>query len=218
MSSANSQESGIRVAVVDDDEEIRANFVHQINRAGGFRLAGTFSSGEAACTELPRCKPDVVLMDINLPGIDGVECVRRLKAQMPDTQFIMLTVYQDSNRLISSLTAGASGYLLKRTSPGKLIDAIREVCSGGAPMTPAMARRVVQHFQNMPLPETNMPSLSPRETDVLNQLSRGFTYKEIAEHLQIGMGTLQGYISTIYEKLRVHSRTEAVVKYLKGSA
>ena len=202
----------IKVAVVDDDEEIRLNFEDQLRRSQQFQLVGSFSSAEAALMELPDCRPNVVLMDINLPGIDGVECVRQLKAKLPTVQFIMLTVYQDSDRLISSLTAGASGYLLKRTPPNKLLSAIREVCSGGAPMTPEMARRVVQHFQHVPAP--SLPPLTPRENDVLAQLAKGYCYKEIADHLDIGIGTLQGYVSTIYDKLRVHSRTEAVVKYL----
>ena len=204
----------IKVAVVDDDEEIRGGFADQITRSREFQLVGSCSSAEAALAELPQLKPDVVLMDINLPGIDGVECVRQLKAQMPGVQFIMLTVYQDSDRLISSLMAGAGGYLLKRTPPNKLLRAIREVRSGGAPMTPEMARRVVQHFQQIPAPAANLPPLTPREKDVLGQLAKGYCYKEIADHLHIGIGTLQGYISNIYEKLRVHSRTEAVVKYL----
>jgi DNA-binding NarL/FixJ family response regulator len=204
----------IKVAVVDDDEEIRVSFADQITRSRGFQLVRSCSSAEAAMAELPQCKPDVVLMDINLPGMDGVECVRQLKARMPASQFIMLTVYQDSDRLINSLKAGASGYLLKRTPPNKLLGAIREVCSGGAPMTPEMARRVVQHFQQAPAPRADLPQLTPREKDVLGQLAKGYSYKEIADHLHIGIGTLQGYISNIYEKLRVHSRTEAVVKYL----
>src|ERR1700733_11910977 len=169
MTPKSSQAAPIRVALVDDDDDIRAGFAHQIQRARGFHLAGSFSSAESALSELPGCQPDVVLMDINLPGTDGMECVRRLKLEMPEVQFIMLTVYQDSNRLIRSLTAGASGYLLKRTPPDKLLGAIREVCAGGSPMTPEMARRVVQHFQHPAAPGQDLPSLSPRETDVLNQ-------------------------------------------------
>jgi DNA-binding NarL/FixJ family response regulator len=214
MSSPNGQTPPIAVAVVDDDEEIRASFASLIARAEGFRLAGTFSSAESALAELPRTKPNVVLMDINLPGIDGVECVRQLKNKMPDVQFIMLTVYRDTNRLIKSFMAGAGGYLLKRIPRDKLLQAIREVCLGGAPMTPEMARRVVQHFQQMPPTGQLLPTLSPREIDVLSQLSKGFTYKEIAFNLQISPGTLHSYISSVYTKLRVHSRTEAVVRFL----
>ena len=214
MSLTNSETRQIKVAVVDDDEDIRAGFADQIERDRGLRLVGSWASAESALAQLPEFKPDVVLMDINLPGLDGVECVRQLKARMPLVHFIMLTVYSDSNRLINSLMAGASGYLLKRTTPNKLLGAIREVCAGGAPMTPEMALRVVQHFQQIPSPSADMPPLTPREKDVLDQLAKGYAYKEIAHHLHIGIGTLQGYISNIYEKLRVHSRTEAVVKYL----
>jgi DNA-binding NarL/FixJ family response regulator len=217
MNISSAKMAAIRVAVVDDDDEIRAGFMDLIARTPGLCLAASFSEGETALAELPDSKPDVVLMDINLPGMDGVECVRALKNKMPEAHFIMLTVYQDSNRLMNSLMAGASGYLLKRTSPAKLIQAIREVRSGGAPMTPEMARRLVQYFHKAPTRGANLPPLSPRENDVLSQLSKGYTYKEIAEHLQIGVGTLQRYIACIYDKMHVHSRTEAVVKYLNVS-
>jgi DNA-binding NarL/FixJ family response regulator len=153
-------------------------------------------------------------MDINLPGMDGVECVRQLKGKIPDAQFVMLTVYEDNNRLFKSLMAGASGYLLKRTPPAKLLGAIREAHAGGSPMTPQIARRVVQHFRQVSAPREELPKLTPRETDVLNQLSQGFRYKEIVDNLGISAGTLHSYIRNIYEKLHVHSRTEAVVKYL----
>jgi DNA-binding NarL/FixJ family response regulator len=152
-------------------------------------------------------------MDINLPGVDGIECVRRLKAKMPDVQFVMLTVYEDSNRLFKSLVAGASGYLLKRTPPARLLAAIREAYAGGSPMTPQIARRVVQHFQQAPEP-SKLQKLTPREQEVLDQLAKGFRYKEIVDNLHISSGTLNSYISSIYDKLHVHSRTEAVVKYL----
>jgi DNA-binding NarL/FixJ family response regulator len=203
------------VAVVEDDDEIRFTLGDTIAARRDFRLVGSHRDAESALKSLPKANPHVVLMDINLPGMDGVQCVRRLKAVMPEVQFLMLTVYQDSVLLIQSLMAGASGYLLKRTSPEKLLMAIREVCAGGAPMTPEMARRVVQHFQQAPAPTSELTKLTQREKDVLDQLTRGFSYKEVANNLHIGTGTLQSYIHNIYEKLRVHSRTEAVVKYLK---
>jgi DNA-binding NarL/FixJ family response regulator len=209
------EKAPIQVAIVEDDEEIRADLAHRIAGNGLFRLLGSFSDAESALANLPRCKPDVVLMDINLPGLDGVECVRRLKEKMPDVQFIMLTVYEDSNRLFKSLMAGASGYLLKRTEPSKLLDAIKEARDGGAPMTPEIARRVVQHFRQAPPPESQLPRLTPRERDILDQLSKGFRYKEIVDNLHISTGTLHSYISAIYEKLHVHSRTEAVMKYIQ---
>ncbi|HWI59294.1 MAG TPA: response regulator transcription factor [Bacillota bacterium] len=204
----------IQVAIVEDDEEIRANLTHRIGEQSGFRLLGSYGDAETALAELPRHTPDVVLMDINLPGMDGVECVRQLKPKIPRAQFIMLTVYEDSNRLFKSLTAGASGYLLKRTPPAKLLAAIREAYEGGSPMTPQIARKVVQHFQQVPESAPELQKLTPRETEVLNQLAKGFRYKEIVDNLGISSGTLHSYIRSIYDKLHVHSRTEAVVKFL----
>jgi DNA-binding NarL/FixJ family response regulator len=204
----------IQVAIVEDDEEIRANLTHRITESGSLRLLRSYPDAETALNDLPRHKPDVVLMDINLPGMDGVECVRRLKPKMPDAQFIMLTVYEDNNRLFKSLIAGASGYLLKRTPPAKLLSAIREAHEGGSPMTPQIARRVVLHFQQVPEPSSELQKLTPREKEVLNQLAKGFRYKEIVDNLHISPGTLHSYIRNIYEKLHVHSRTEAVVKLL----
>jgi DNA-binding NarL/FixJ family response regulator len=204
----------IQVALVEDDPEIRANLAHRVGRSPGFRLLRSYSDAESALADLPRHPPDVVLMDINLPGIDGVECVRQLKAKMPAVQFIMLRIYEDGNRLFKSLMAGASGYLLKRTPPDKLLVAIREAHEGGAPMTPEVARRVVQHFQQIPQPASELQRLTPRETEVLEQLAKGFLYKEIEDNLHISTGTLRSYIANVYQKLHVHSRTEAVVKFL----
>ena len=204
----------IQVALVEDDPEIRANIAHRIGRSPAFRLLRSYSDAESALADLPRNPADVVLMDINLPGMDGVECVRQLKSKMPSVQFIMLTIYEDGNRLFKSLIAGASGYLLKRTPPDKLLAAIRKAHAGGAPMTPEIARRVVQHFQQAPEPAPDLPRLTAREKDVLDQLTKGFLYKEIEENLGISTGTLRSYIANVYEKLHVHSCTEAVVKYL----
>lgn len=204
----------IQVAIVEDDDEIRANLGHRIGSNPAFRLLRSYGDAESALADLPRHKPDVVLMDINLPGMDGIECVRELKAKMPKAQFVMLTVYEDSNRLFKSLVAGASGYLLKRTPPAKLVTAIREAHQGGSPMTPQIARQVVQYFQQAREAAPDVQRLTPRETQVLQQLARGFRYKEIVDNLGISAGTLHSYISSTYEKLHVHSRTEAVVKYL----
>src|ERR1700728_490750 len=161
----------IQVAIVEDDEEIRANLTHRIEGGSSFRLLCTCGDAESALRKIPECRPDVVLVDINLPNMNGVECVRILKTEMPNTQFIMLTVYEDNNRLFQSLTAGASGYLLKRTTPAKLLSAIREAHAGGSPMTPQIARRVVQHFRQIPEPASDLEKLSPRESDVLDQLA-----------------------------------------------
>jgi len=205
----------IQVAIVEDDEEIRASLSQRIAGSSSLHLLRSCADAETALDQLPQCKPNVVLMDINLPNMDGVECVRRLKGRMPDTQFIMLTVYEDNNRLFQSLTAGTSGYLLKRTLPAKLLSAIREAHAGGSPMTPQIARRVVQRFRRLPEATSELEKLTPRENDVLEQIAQGFRYKEIVDNLGISQGTLNGYIRTIYEKLHVQSRTEAVVKYLK---
>ena len=210
------QAAAIAVAIVEDDEEIRANLSYRIGQDPSFRLLACCCDAETACAELPRLKPDVVLMDINLPAMDGVECVRRLKRQLPHTQFIMLTVYEDNNRLFKSLVAGASGYLLKRTTPPKLFASIREASEGGSPMTPQIARKVVQHFQHAAGPASELHQLTARETEVLGQLAKGFRYKEIVDNLAISDGTLHTHIRNIYEKLHVHSRTEAVVKYLNA--
>ncbi len=214
MTSVLSAAAPIQVAVVDDDGDIRADLARRIARNPSFRFLQGYADAESALADLPRRRPDVVLMDINLPGADGVACVGELKARLPETQFIMLTVYEDGDRLFNSLMAGASGYLLKRTPPDKLLAAIKDVHQGGAPMTPEIARRVVQHFQRIPEPADEVQKLWPREKEVLNHLAKGYLYKEIEDKLQISTGTLRTYIARIYQKLHVHSRTEAVVKYL----
>ncbi len=209
-------EAPIHIALVEDDDEIRANLAYRISDSPSLRLVGSYRDAETALAELPNRKTNVVLMDINLPGMDGVECVRSLKPKMVATQFIMLTVYEDSNRLFKSLMAGASGYLLKRTPPSKLMSAIREAHRGGSPMTPQIARLVVQHFRQRAEPSSEVETLTARERDVLDQLSKGFRYKEIVGNLAISEGTLHSHIRNIYDKLHVHSRTEAVVKYLNS--
>jgi DNA-binding NarL/FixJ family response regulator len=205
----------IRVALVEDDEGIRATLGNILGRSGGCELVCGYGDAETALTRLRQHQPEVVLMDINLPRMDGIECVRLLKEQLPDTQFIMLTVYSDSERLFRSLMAGASGYLLKSTPSPKLLSAVRDVHAGGSPMSPQIARRVVQYFRNLPQPSSDMAKLTPREKDLLDQLSRGFLYKEIVDNLGMSLDTVRTHIRNIYEKLHVHSRTEEVVKYLQ---
>jgi DNA-binding NarL/FixJ family response regulator len=206
----------IRVAIVDDDEGIRAGLAALINRAPDMKLTGDYADAEKALVEIPRDPPDVVLMDINLPGIKGVECVRQLKMAMPAVQFLMLTVYEDSDSLFNSLKAGASGYLLKRTASASLLEAIRNVHAGGSPMTPQLARRVVQFFSKPTQDDSPVARLTPGERDFLDQLANGYAYKEIADRMNISIDTVRSYVRTVYEKLHVHSRTEAVVKYLRG--
>src|SRR5665213_4021699 len=206
----------IKVTIVHDDEGIRAGLAALIRRAPNFKLIGDYANAETALTEIPRHLPDVVLMDINLPGMKGVECVRQLKAAKPEVQFLMLTVYEDSDSLFNSLKAGASGYLLKRTASARLLEAIRDVYEGGAPMTPQLARRVVQFFSKPAGESMPLARLTPAEREFLDQLANGYAYKEIAERMNISIDTVRSYVPVSYTHLHVHSRTEAVVKYLRG--
>jgi DNA-binding NarL/FixJ family response regulator len=203
----------IIVSIVEDDATARRMLGDWIRRAPGFHCAGAHGSGEAALATLPVEKPTVVLMDINLPGMTGIECVRRLKPLMLDTQFVMLTVYEDADHIFKALVAGASGYLLKRTPREELLAALKDVHAGGSPMSSHIARKVVQSFQRIDSQRSNDVDLSPREREVLGLLARGYLYKEIAESLQIGVVTVNSYIRRIYEKLHVRSRSQAVAKY-----
>jgi DNA-binding NarL/FixJ family response regulator len=203
----------ITVSIVEDSDKLRETFVRVLNRADGFRCVSQYANAEDALKDLPQVKPDVVLMDINLPGMNGVECVRQLKKIAPEIQVMMLTVYEDTENIFDALAAGANGYMLKRTAARELLEAIKEVQSGGSPMTTHIARKVVQSFQRSAAAETE--SLSEREQQVLDLLSRGLIYKEIAEKLGISYETVHTYIRRIYEKLQVRTRTEAVAKFLR---
>jgi DNA-binding NarL/FixJ family response regulator len=205
----------IRIAIVDDDDRLRANLSQAVNRFAGCSCVSQFASGETALRDIPLDPPDVVFMDINMTGMSGIECVWQLKASHPAIEFIMLTVYQDSESVFNSLAAGASGYLLKRATREQLLAAIQQVHAGGSPMTSQIARKVVQAFrQQMPSGnKTETAKLSPREQQVLELLAKGFLYKEIADSLTIEYATVHGYIRRIYEKLRVRSRGQAVAKY-----
>jgi DNA-binding NarL/FixJ family response regulator len=205
----------ITVSIVEDSEQVRNTLARLINRAEGFRCLSQHANAEAALEALPKELPDVVLMDINLPGINGVECVRRLKQLAPGIQAVMLTVYEDTENIFNALTAGASGYLLKRTSRDELLSAIRDVHRGGSPMTTHIARKVVQSFQRVGASSQSTENLSPREQEVLDCLARGFLYKEIADNLGISYETVHTYVRRIYEKLQVRTRTEAVTKFLR---
>jgi len=205
----------ITVSIVEDQEPLRTTLARVIDRSEGFQCVGQHPSAEAALEALPKEKPAVVLMDINLPGINGVECVRKLKELLPETQAIMLTVYEDTENIFNALAAGASGYMLKRTPTPELLGAIRQVLQGGSPMTAHIARKVVQSFQRPAASTEATEDLSPREREVLDCLSQGFLYKEIAEKLGIGYETVHTYIRRIYEKLQVRTRTEAVAKFLR---
>ena len=207
----------IKVSIVEDNDKLRATLARVLNRADGFKCVSDYQNAEDALEDLPKLKPDVVLMDIKLPGLNGVECVRQLKPSLPQTQFVMHTVYEDSIHIFNALQAGATGYLLKQSAHDELLAALRYVHAGGSPMTSYIARRVAQCFPSGPAPAEHDDNLllSPREREVLEMLARGFLYKEIAEALGISIRTVDTYIRRIYEKLHVCSRTEAVAKFLK---
>jgi DNA-binding NarL/FixJ family response regulator len=210
----------ITVSIVDDEAKLRESIATFVNGSSGFKCASSYGSAEAALKHLPADKPDVVLMDINLGEISGIECVEQLKKQFPDMQILMLTVYEDTEKIFRALAAGANGYLLKRSSPTKLLAAIREVHGGGSPMTSSIARKVVASFQKQK-PATDAAGeikgqLSPREQAVLDGLAKGWTYKQLASELDISVDTIRTYIRRIYEKLHVQSRTEAVAKYMRS--
>ena len=203
----------ISVSIVDDDVPARGILTDWIRDAPEFSCRSVHGSAEAALAAVPNEKPSVILMDINLPCMTGIECVRRLKPQMPDTQFVMLTVYEDPDHIFKALTAGASGYLLKRTPRTDLLAAIKDVHAGGSPMSSNIARKIVQSFQRFNASQSNDEDLSPREREVLELLARGYLYKEISESLHISVPTVNTHIRRIYEKLPVRSRAQAVAKF-----
>jgi len=205
----------ITVSIVDDEADLRAHIAGYLAAAGNIRCISTYASGEEALEHLPKDKPNVILMDINLGGMDGVECVRQLTPLMPESQVLMLTVFEDTEQIFRALAAGASGYLLKRLSPKKLLEAIHEVREGGSPMSAPIARKVVQSFKTTPAHGDESADLSERERSVLNGLAEGLAYKQIADQLDISIHTVRNYIRRIYEKLHVRSRTEAVAKFLR---
>ena len=205
----------ISVSIVDDEKDLRESIRTFVDGSPGFRCVSSYSNAAAALAGLPTDKPDVVLMDINMTGMDGIECVERLKTTTPEIQIVMLTVYEDTDKIFRALSAGASGYLLKRSSPAHLLDAIKEVHAGGSPMSSSIARKVVASFRKAAPVVENEIHLSPREQTVLDCLAKGLTYKQIADQLEISIDTIRTYLRRIYEKLHVQSRTEAVAKYLR---
>jgi DNA-binding NarL/FixJ family response regulator len=214
----------ITVSIVDDEPRLRQSITTFVNGSQGFKCISGYGSAESALKGLPADKPNVVLMDINMGGMNGIECVEKLKSQCPDMQILMLTVYEDTEKIFRALAAGANGYLLKRSSPETLLAAIQEVHGGGSPMTSSIARKVVASFQKHKSAaasteenasaEKKSVALSPREAAVLDGLAKGWTYKQLASELNISTDTIRTYIRRIYEKLHVQSRIEAVVKYL----
>jgi DNA-binding NarL/FixJ family response regulator len=204
----------ITVCIVEDDPELRESVRHYLQDAPGFACIGGFGTAEEALKGVPALKPEVVLMDINLPAMSGIECVGKLKAIAPGMQVLMFTVYEDSDQVFEALVAGACGYMVKSTPPEKVLEAIREVHNGGSPMSSHIARKVVKYFHQVP-PLNELANLSKREEEVLQQLSQGYLYKEIAGRLSISIDTVRKHLNNIYSKLHVHSRTDAVVKYLR---
>ena len=206
----------VRISIIEDDAPLRRIFTSWLRRAPDLQLVGEYPDAESAIEKIAAGQPDVVLADINLPGLNCIECVRQMKEQMPQSQFMMLTVYEDAEKIFRALAAGASGYLLKRTTEPELLAAIADIQQGGSPMTSAIARKLVQSFQK---PSANRLTdeatpLSPREKEILDLLARGYLYKEIAEKLKISVPTVNAHIRNMYEKLHVHSRGQAVAMYL----
>jgi DNA-binding NarL/FixJ family response regulator len=206
----------IRVAIVEDDRAVRENLAVLIGTAPGFACVGCCATAEEAWQQLPRLAPDVVLMDIHLPGRSGIVCVARLRTLLPTAHVIMLTIEEDSEQVFDSLKAGATGYLVKHIAPEEILEAVAEVHRGGAPMSSHVARKVVTAFRQGPAVDNEAPRLSPREEEVLKLLAKGFRSKEIADQLGVGAGTINTHVRHIYEKLHVRSRAEAVARFIGG--
>jgi DNA-binding NarL/FixJ family response regulator len=207
----------ISICIVDDNKQLRNTLEEIIIMSDGYKCIGTMGTAEDAIEKLPEIKPDVVLMDINLGGTEsGIDCVKALKPQMPTTNFMMCTVYEEDEKIFEALSAGASGYILKKTAPGKLLEAIRELYQGGAPMSSQIARKVVAAFQNKPVSAdtaNRLDDLTNREKEILEQLSKGLMYKEIAAQLFLSAETVRKHVYHIYEKLHVNNRVEAVNRF-----
>jgi DNA-binding NarL/FixJ family response regulator len=205
----------VRVAIVEDIQEIRRGLAMLIGGSSGFACVGEFSDGVEALKKIPELNPDVVLMDINMPHMNGIDCILKLRVELPSLQIMMLTVFEDDDKIFQSIVAGANGYLLKKTPPAKLLEAIQELHNGGSPMSSQIARKVITAFQQTKDSHSETENLSSREQEILLYLAKGFRYKEIANTLFISTETVRTHLHHIYEKLHVRSRTEAVLKYLK---
>lgn len=205
----------IRVGIVEDNRDFRNTLSRYLDEAPGFKCIAACGSAEEALQVLPKLTPDVVLMDIHLPNMSGMACSRRLKDLCPTMQILILTVYEDNERVFGALKAGASGYLLKRADPADILRAIQEVKQGGAPMSSQIARQVVQSFREVDQDSRVTDKLSQREEEILQQLSKGYSTKEIADRSSVSVNTVRTHLQHIYEKLHVRSRTEAVLKYLQ---
>jgi DNA-binding NarL/FixJ family response regulator len=206
----------IRVSIVEDNDGMRESFAMLLDQTPGLRCVSAHATGEDAVRNLPAKQPDVALVDIHLPGISGIDCVATIKARMPQLQVLMLTRYEQSDLIFKSIRAGASGYLLKNSTPAELIQAIEQIHVGGAPMSMQIARKVIEHFRGIRKPASELEKLTPREYEVLALLAKGYLHKEIADSLGISINTLRNHLRPIYEKLHVHSRTEATIKFLRS--
>jgi DNA-binding NarL/FixJ family response regulator len=202
----------ITIAIVEDLDEVRDGLKNFISLSQDFKVLNTFNSAEDAIVDIPRLKPDIVIMDINLPGMNGIECIRRIKDKSPDTQFMMFTVYENDEKVFEALKAGASGYLLKNTGLVQLIESLKELHNGGSPMSANIARKLVSLFRDPKSEKQNLEILSHRENEILQLLAKGLLYKEIADQLSISVSTVRQHIHHIYEKLHVQNRTEAINK------
>ena len=207
-------ENPVTIAVVEDDDTLRDNLVEIITSSPRWKFVSAYPDGESALEGLSKSPTQVVLMDIQLPGMSGIECVEKLTTRQPDIQVLMVTVYDNNDRIYAALAAGASGYLLKRDIPTKLLEALEDLLEGGSPMSSAIARKVVKHFKKESPQKNENLNLTPRETEILDLLAKGSLYKEIAWDLGIGVETVRTHLHHIYTKLHVRTRTEAVVKYL----
>jgi len=202
----------ITLAIVEDLDEVRDGLKNFISLSQDFKVVDTFKTAEEAAYDLPKLKPDIVIMDINLPGMNGIECIRQIKDKTPGTQFMMFTVYENDEKVFEALKAGASGYLLKNTGLVQLIESLKELHNGGSPMSSNIARKLVTLFRSEQKETTNLDVLSNRENEILQLLAKGLLYKEIAEQLSISVSTVRQHIHHIYEKLHVQNRTEAINK------
>ena len=205
----------IRVAIVEDNDRIREGLCALIGGSEGFACTGTYESGEEALREIPGHTADVVLMDIQLPRMSGIECLSRLKELAPELQIMMLTVFEDNENIFRSIVAGATGYVLKRTPPAELLDSIRHIHEGGSPMSDQIARKVVEAFREFGTSSKETENLSDRENEILSYVAKGFHDKEIADRLFLSIKTVRTHLRNIYQKLHVRSRTEAALKFLK---
>ena len=207
----------IAISIVEDQRDMRESLVEWLGNAPGLRCVGSHASAEEALRDIPLENPDVVLMDINLTGMNGIQCVSRLKERLPKTQVLMLTTYEEGDMIFDSLRAGANGYLLKNMPRAELVSAVEQVHAGGAPMSLQIARKVINHFHRPKKSSSELEQLTARELEILKQLAKGYMYKEIAENLSISMSTVRTHVSAVYEKLHVQSRTEAAMKLVGQS-